>query len=101
MTPLEYDLKFQFVNNKDKIKFTKLVDLYAKKDSENQKGLIYKSWWQPFIQTGKIEGYQMLISHLVKNGDFEANILTLPKSSKYFITFMKKESNLKVTTQEI
>lgn len=101
VTPLEYDLKFQFVNNKDKIKFTKLVDLYAKKDSENQKGLIYKSWWQPFIQTGKIEGYQMLISHLVKNGDFEANILTLPKSSKDFITFMKKESNLKVTTQEI
>ena len=43
----------------------------------------------------------MLISHLVKSGDFEANILTLPKSSKDFITFMKKESNLKVTTQEI
>lgn len=101
VTPTEYDLKFQFSNNNDKIKFTKLIDLYAKKDSKDQEGLIYKSWWQPFIQTDKIEGYQMLISHLVKNGDFEANVLTLPKNSKAFIDFMKKGSNLKVTTQEI
>lgn len=101
VTPTEYDLKFQFANNNDKIKFTKLVDLYAKKDSKDQEGLIYKSWWQPFIQTDKIEGYQMLISHLVKNGDFEANVLTLPKNSKAFVDFMKKGSNLKVTTQEV
>lgn len=101
VTPTEYDLKFQFANNNDKIKFTKLVDLYAKKDSKDQEGLIYKSWWQPFIQTDKIEGYQMLISHLVKNGDFEANVLTLPKNSKAFVDFMKKGSDLKVTTQEV
>ena len=31
--------KFQFSNNNDKIKFTKLVDLYAKKDSKDQEGL--------------------------------------------------------------
>ena len=101
VTPTEYDLKFQFANNNDKIKFTKLVDLYSKKDSKDQEGLIYKSWWQPFIQTDKIEGYQMLISHLVKNGDFEANVLTLPKNSKAFVDFMKKGSDLKVTTQEV
>ena len=101
VTPTEYDLKFQFANNNDKIKFTKLVDLYAKKDYKDQEGLIYKSWWQPFIQTDKIEGYQMLISHLVKNGDFEANVLTLPKNSKAFVDFMKKGSDLKVTTQEV
>ena len=101
VTPTEYDLKFQFANNNDKIKFTKLVNLYAKKDSKDQEGLIYKSWWQPFIQTDKIEGYQMLISHLVKNGDFEANVLTLPKNSKAFVDFMKKGSDLKVTTQEV
>lgn len=101
LTPTEYDLKFEFKNVNDKIKFTKIIDRYAKKDSKDQEGLIYKSWWQPFVQTDKIEGYNMLISHLVKNGNFEANVLTLPKNSEAFIKAMKKESTLEVTAQEI
>ncbi len=101
VTPTEYDLKLQFANFEDKIKFTKLVDRYAKKDSKDQEGLIYKSWWQPFIQTDKIEGYKMLTSHLVRNGNFEANVLTLPKNSKAFVDFMKTDSNLEVKTEEV
>ena len=101
VTPTEYDLKFEFYNDSDKIKFTKLIDQYAKKDSADQKGLIYKSWWQPFIQSEKIDGYNMLISHLIKNGNYEANVLTLPKNSKPFIDFMKKNENLQITSQEI
>lgn len=101
LTPTEYDLKFEFKNLEDEIKFTKTIDRYAKKDSKDQEGLIYKSWWQPFVQTDKIEGYNMLISHLVKNGNFEANVLTLPKNSEAFIKSMKSDSNLEVTAQEI
>lgn len=101
LTSTEYDLKFEFKNLNDKIKFTKTIDRYAKKDSKDQEKLIYKSWWQPFVQTDKIDGYKMLISHLVKNDSFEANILTLPTNSEAFIKAMKDDSNLEVKTQEI
>ena len=43
----------------------------------------------------------MLVSHLVKNGKFEANVLTLQKNSDTFVKAMKKDSNLEVKTEEV
>ena len=65
--PLEYDLKLQFDSQQDKEKFFELIDKYAKKDEEDQEGLLYESWWQPFIQTEKVAGYKMLIDNILSD----------------------------------
>ena len=99
--PLEYDLKLQFENKKDKEKFFELIDKYAKKDSEDEKGILYESWWQPFIQTEKTEGYEMLIDSIASDSKYDAHILTLPEKSKALVEELKKNKNIKVTTKEV
>ena len=99
--PLEYDLKLQFENQKDKEKFFTLIDKYAKKDEENQKGLLYESWWQPFIQTEKVEGYEMLIDNIASDSRYDAHILTLPEKSKALVEELAKNKNIRVKTKEV
>lgn len=100
-TPLEYDLKFQFKTKKEKTKFAEIVEKYAKKDSEDEPGLIYKSWWQPFVQTEKIDGYNMLIDNTVTDGKYEAHVLTLPEKSQTLIEELKKNKSLEIKTKEV
>lgn len=99
--PLEYDLKFQFENQQDKEKFFKLMDKYAKKDAEDQKGLLYESWWQPFIQTEKTEGYEMLIDNIASDSRYDAHILTLPEKSKALIDELSKDRSIRVRAKEV
>lgn len=99
--PLEYDLKLQFENQKDKERFFTLIDKYAKKDEENQKGLLYESWWQPFIQTEKVEGYEMLIDNIASDSKYDAHILTLPEKSKALVEELAKNKNIKIKTKEV
>lgn len=40
ITPLEYDLQFEFKDKADKMKFIQLIDKYAKKDEVDEKNLI-------------------------------------------------------------
>lgn len=53
--PLEYDLKFEFSTAKDKQRFCDMIEKYAKKDSEDEEGLLFESWWQPFMQEIRME----------------------------------------------
>lgn len=99
--PMEYDLKMQFENQKDKERFFQLVKQYAKKDSEDEKGLLYESWWQPFIQSEKTEGFYMLIDNVVSDNKYEAHILTLPEKSKGLIDEISNEKNIKIETKEV
>lgn len=99
--PLEYDLKFQFENEKDKNKFFELVEKYAKKDSEDEKGLLYESWWQPFIQTEKTEGYELLKDNIVSDEKYDAHILTLPEKSKVLTEELSKNKNIKITVKDV
>lgn len=99
--PLEYDLKFQFENEKDKNKFFELVEKYAKKDSEDEKGLLYESWWQPFIQTEKTEGYELLKDNIVSDEKYDAHILTLPEKSKALTDELSKNKNIKITVKDV
>ncbi len=99
--PLEYDLKLQFENQQDKEKFFSLIEQYAKKDSEDEKGLLYESWWQPFIQTEKTKGYEMLIDNIASDGRYDAHVLTLPEKSKVLTDELSKEKDIQVTTKEI
>lgn len=99
--PLEYDLKLQFENQQDKEKFFTLIEKYAKKDDENEKGLLYESWWQPFIQTEKVDGYNMLIDNIASDARYDAHILTLPEKSKALVEELSKDKKIRVKTKEV
>ena len=99
--PLEYDLKLQFESQKDKEKFFDLIEKYAKKDDENEKGLLHESWWQPFIHTEKVNGYEMLIDNIVSDNRYDAHVLTLPEKSKPLVEELSKNKNIRVKTKEV
>lgn len=81
ITPLEYDLQFEFKDKADKMKFIQLIDKYAKKDEVDEENLIYDAWWQPFLQTEKIDGFEKLIVNIASEGEYEAYVLTLMRIS--------------------
>lgn len=101
ITPLEYDLKFEFYTEEDKIKFINLVDKFAKKDTKDEIGLLYKSWWQPFMQTTKVNNFEKVIVNIITFNNYEAFVLTLPKNSEIFINEFKNDSSFKILTKEI
>ena len=101
ITPLEYDLQFEFKDKADKMKFIQLIDKYAKKDEVNEENLIYDAWWQPFLQTEKIDGFEKLIVNIASEGEYEAYVLTLPEKSDALIKELAKNKNLKLKTKEV
>ena len=96
ITPLEYDLQFEFKDKADKMKFIQLIDKYAKKDEVDEENLIYDAWWQPFLQTEKIDGFEKLIVNIASEGEYEAYVLTLPEKSDALIKELAKNKNLKL-----
>lgn len=101
ITPLEYDLQFEFKNKDEKLQFIKLIEKYAKKDEVDEKGLIFDSWWQPFMQTEKVEGFEKLIVNIAEQDDYVAYVLTLPEKSNALIKELAKSKNIKLKTKEI
>jgi len=74
--PKEYDVEFQFDNKKELEKFRETITTYAKKDSEDEKGLIIESWWQPFYRVeNNTPGYKKLVKHIVDFGDYRVETL--------------------------
>lgn len=101
ITPLEYDLQFEFKDKADKMKFIQLIDKYAKKDEVDEENLIYDAWWQPFLQTEKIDGFEKLIVNIASEGEYEAYVLTLPEKSDALIKELAKNKNLKLKIKEV
>ena len=101
ITPLEYDLQFEFKDKADKMKFIQLIDKYAKNDEVDEENLIYDAWWQPFLQTEKIDGFEKLIVNIASEGEYEAYVLTLPEKSDALIKELAKNKNLKLKTKEV
>ncbi|MDY3766628.1 MAG: hypothetical protein SO016_08050 [Lachnospiraceae bacterium] len=54
---VEYDLKLEFDDEEDMLRFDDVIKQYAKKYEGNEEavGLIYASWWQPLYST-TVEG---------------------------------------------
>lgn len=101
ITPLEYDLQFEFANNEDKIKFIKAVEKYAKKDDANEKGLIFDAWWQPFMQTEKVDGFYLLTVNMASLGDYTAYVLTLPEKSEALMKKLSENKNITLTKKDV
>ncbi|WP_367987845.1 hypothetical protein AB2S62_00565 [Vibrio sp. NTOU-M3] len=79
----EYNLDFEFQTTEAKNDFMNLINQYAKKDSADEKGLIVKSWWQPFYRSyTPMENYKVLIENQVKIGQYQADLMSLPEKAE-------------------
>ena len=47
----EYDIRFTFADQAEQLNFMPLINKYAKKDSDDETGLIINAWWQPFYRS--------------------------------------------------
>ena len=94
----EYDLAFEFANTADKNKFQKVILAYAKKDSEDQKGLIYSSWWQPlyYSQTA-LKDYDVISNNKITQGNYYVQSFSLnDKSATVAAGFKALDPSVKV-----
>ena len=80
---LEFELFLHFETPAQVARFGELVTQYAKRDSEEEGGLLYGSWWQPFYRTfAPFEGFHRLVVMLVSYKGFRVNLLSLPQQAK-------------------
>jgi len=78
----EYDLAFEFASAADKYRFNDIVLRYAKKNEENQAGLIYGSWWQPlYYSLTELKDYKKISNNKIAAGSYYAQSFSLKSQS--------------------
>ncbi|GKU79929.1 hypothetical protein [Paenibacillus sp. L3-i20] len=88
----EYDLEFEFSNAKDKAKFQDVIFSYAKKDEENQPGLIAGSWWQPlYFSATKLADYEVITNNFITdpNSPYTVHAFSLNENSENVVKGFK------------
>lgn len=76
----EWLVHFEFDDVHERQRFDALVERYAKRDTEDETGLLLRAWWQPFYYCETpARGYPR-IARLTLNGDeIEVSLLMLPE----------------------
>lgn len=94
----EYDLAFEFASSADKSRFDQIVLQYAKKNEDNQPGLIYGSWWQPlYYSLTELNDYKKITNNKIEKGHYYAQSFSLKeKSAAVTSGFIKLDPTLKV-----
>ncbi|MDQ0063021.1 hypothetical protein [Paenibacillus harenae] len=80
----EYDLAFEFTTTADKAAFDGIIEKYAKKNAEDQQGLIFGSWWQPlYYSNTELAGYEQITNNLISDPDstYTVNSFSLKEDS--------------------
>jgi hypothetical protein len=91
----EYNLYFEFMNKEEKADFNKVILAYAKKDSADEPGLIYGSWWQPLYSsaTEMGDGYVTITDNVISSGEYEAHPFSLNENVENAVTGFKNIDN--------
>ena len=75
----EFDLCIEFGDTADIGRFHELMLRYAKKDTEDEAGLIHGSWWQPFYRTFQPSSFgKQLTVLLVRYEGYRTNLMSMP-----------------------
>lgn len=78
----EYDLAFEFATVEDRDRFDPIILAYAKRDAEDETGLILGSWWQPLYSSRvEIDGYVQVVNNVVHLGSVYLQTFSLIDSS--------------------
>ncbi|MBA2938602.1 hypothetical protein HZF08_09815 [Paenibacillus sp. CGMCC 1.16610] len=87
----EYDIEFEFDNAEQKNKFQQVILQYAKKNSNDQTGLIYSSWWQPlYYSLSELKDYKVIANNKVSKGHYYAQSFSLSDKSEEVVAGLKK-----------
>ncbi|MBD0378944.1 hypothetical protein [Paenibacillus sedimenti] len=87
----EYDIEFEFDNAEQKIKFQQVIFQYAKKNSEDQKGLIYSSWWQPlYYSLTDMKDYKVIANNKISKGHYYAQSFSLSEKAADVVAGINK-----------
>lgn len=104
---VEYDMKLEFNNTDDMMRFDSVINEYAKKNSDNAEaeGLIYASWWQPLYSTTRTDmpedEYHQIYDCVVTNGMYSIHPFALPEDTESVVSQLKELSgDLDVTAVE-
>ncbi|MFM2483681.1 hypothetical protein [Celerinatantimonas yamalensis] len=99
-TSKEYNLDFEFKTPQRKAEFMDLINRYAKKDSKDEKGLIFQAWWQPFYRSyTPMKRYKVLMENRIEMGQYEAQLMVLPEKAKAQAEHIKDvEKNIHINT---
>lgn len=82
----EYDIAFEFAGAADKARFNDIVQAYAKKNSDDQPGLIYGSWWQPlYYSNTELPNYKLITNNKITIGRYYAQSFSLKDKSQAVI----------------
>ncbi|MFX3634818.1 MAG: hypothetical protein ACE3L7_31860 [Candidatus Pristimantibacillus sp.] len=95
----EYDIKFEFNNAADKTRFQPIILQYAKKNSEDQTGLIASSWWQPlYYSLTELKEYEQITNNVIVGSDhYYAQSFSLNKDAAAIVEgFTKLNPSLKI-----
>ncbi|CAI6031301.1 hypothetical protein [Cohnella sp. JJ-181] len=78
----EYDLALEFSTAADKARFDAIVSAYAKKNEDDQQGLLYGSWWQPlYYSLTELQGYEKITNNKIEHGHYYAQSFSLRSAS--------------------
>ncbi|UKS28843.1 hypothetical protein LOZ80_07940 [Paenibacillus sp. HWE-109] len=87
----EYDIEFEFDNAQQKDNFQKVILQYAKKNSDDQTGLIYSSWWQPlYYSLTDIKDYKVIANNKISKGHYYAQSFSLNEKAADVESGIKK-----------
>ncbi|MDQ0916992.1 S-layer homology domain-containing protein [Paenibacillus sp. V4I5] len=87
----EYDIEFEFDNAEQKNKFQQVIFQYAKKNSKDETGLIYSSWWQPlYYSLTDVKDYKVIANNKISKGHYYAQSFSLSDKSDDVVTGLKK-----------
>ncbi|WP_235941785.1 hypothetical protein [Paenibacillus puerhi] len=87
----EYDLAFEFDTLEQKDHFNRVITAYAKKDSEDEPGLIAGSWWQPlYYSLRKQPDYIEIANNRIDQGHYYAQSFSLTEDAKEITEGLKK-----------
>ncbi len=83
----EYNITFEFMSSEDKEMFNTIILQYAKKDTPDEEGLIYASWWQPLYSstTPMGDGYQIITDNVITYGEYEAHPFSLNEAAEHAV----------------
>jgi len=87
----EYDLAFEFASAEDKARFDRIILTYAKKNADDQPGLLYGSWWQPlYYSPTKLDNYKEISNNKIAAGQHYAQSFSLKERSAAVTEGFKK-----------
>ncbi|MDO3679862.1 hypothetical protein [Paenibacillus ehimensis] len=87
----EYDLAFEFDTAEQKAKFQDVIFQYAKKNSEDAKGLIAGSWWQPlYYSLTPIDAYKEIANNKLAEGHYYAQTFSLSDKTAEIASGLQK-----------